>query len=99
MENEMKILFVSDNPIKGFGGGSVENRKHYDALKRYCESTDADLKVISRDVELSDTLGIAVQKNRSLDILARLAGHSTYLYFTWIYNINLIKNIIRIFYI
>ena len=87
----MKILFVSDNPIKGFGGGSVENRKHYDALKKYCESTGADLKVISRDDGLSDALNIVVQKNRNLDIMARLAGHSTYLFFTWRHNLKIIK--------
>lgn len=79
----MKVLFVSDNPIYGYGGGSVENRKHYDAIKQYCEKIGAELKVISRDDVLDNQLGIRVEKNRTRDILVRLLGHSSFLFFTW----------------
>ena len=79
----MKILFISDNAINGFGGGSIENRKHYDALKKYCEKYGDELKVISRDKDIEGSLGIQIQKNRLIDVLVRIQGHSTYLYATW----------------
>lgn len=87
----MKILFISDNAILGYGGGSVENRKHYDALKKYCETTGAELKVISRDKKLKDAFNVEIKKNKIIDIVTRLAGHSTYLYFTWFRNLKSIK--------
>ena len=62
----MKILFISDNAILGYGGGSVENKKHYDALKKICEITGAELKVISRDTTLNDTLNVEIKKNRKI---------------------------------
>lgn len=80
----MKILFVSDNPIFGMGGGCVENRKHYDALKRYCEKTGDELKVISRDENLKEKFEIEIKKNKIIDVLVRLMGHSTYLYYSWL---------------
>lgn len=79
----MRVLFVSDNPIYGYGGGSVENRKHYDAIRQYCEKTGAELKVISRDMTLDNQLEIRVKKNKIIDILVRLMGHSSFLYYTW----------------
>ena len=87
----MKILFISDNAILGYGGGSVENRKHYDALKKYCETTGAELKIISRDKKLKDAFNVEIKKNKIIDIVTRLAGHSTYLYFTWFRNLKSIK--------
>lgn len=88
----MNILFVSDNEIKGYGGGNVENRKHYDALKKYCEATGDTLKVISRDKDLTEILNIIVQKNKVIDSLTRLLGHSTFLYYTWFRNFNIIHD-------
>ena len=82
----MRILFISDNPIHGFGGGSIENRKHYDALKHYCVETGNEFKVISRDDNLDERFQIDIQKNKFIDILTRLMGHSSYLYYTWIRN-------------
>lgn len=87
----MKILFISDNAILGYGGGSVENKKHYDALKKICEITGAELKVISRDTTLNDALNVEIKKNRKIDIAARLVGHSTYLYFTWFQKLEIVK--------
>ena len=86
----MKILFVSDNAINGFGGGSIENRKHYDALREYCKKNGDELKVISRDGNLEESLNINIYKNKIIDILVRLKGHSTYLYNTWKHNEKLI---------
>lgn len=84
----MRILFVSDNAIYGHGGGCIENRKHYDALKTYCESNSAELKVISLDKELKENLGIVIEKNRKQDAFVRALGHSSYLYFVWEKNID-----------
>lgn len=83
MENKMRILFVSDNAINGFGGGSIENRKHYDALREYCKKNNDTLKVISRDENLEESLNIKIRKNKIIDVTVRLRGHSTYLYDTW----------------
>lgn len=86
----MKILFVSDNAINGFGGGSIENRKHYDALREYCKKNGDELKVISRDGNLEESLNVNIYKNKIIDILVRFKGHSTYLYNTWKHNEKLI---------
>lgn len=77
----MKVLFISDNRINGFGGGCVENKKHYAALKKYC-GTKHILKVISTDKNFEDSLEVSLYKNKILDILVRLLGHSSFLYFT-----------------
>ncbi|HHD7875638.1 glycosyltransferase [Enterococcus faecium] len=79
----MRILFISDNTIKGFGGGSIENRKHYDALREYCINNGHELKVISIDGDLKESMNVKIRKNKFIDILVRLKGHSTYLYDTW----------------
>ena len=86
----MKILFISDNAINGFGGGSLENRKHYDALREYCKKKGDDLKVISRDDDLEESLSIEMYKSRITDIMVRFKGHSTFLYDIWKKNENLI---------
>lgn len=77
----MRILFISDNKINGFGGGCIENKKHYNALKKYCGESNS-LKVISTDEDFTDALDVKLYKNKYLDILVRLIGHSSFLYFT-----------------
>lgn len=81
----MKILFISDNKINGFGGGCIENKKHYVALKNYCREGDT-LKVISTDDNFFDSIGAKIYKNKYLDILVRLLGHSSFLYFTMLFD-------------
>ena len=80
----MKILFVSDNAIYGRGGGCIENRKHYDALKAFCDKHTAELKVISLDKRLKERLEINIEKSRKQDVFSRMRGHSSYLYFLYI---------------
>ena len=78
-----KILLISDNKILGFGGGSLEERKYYDGLNNYVETHGYDLKVISPDNNLKNTLIDGVTKSRKWDILSRVCGHSTYMFFNW----------------
>lgn len=77
----MKFLFITDNKIKGFGGGSLGSRKYYDALQNYCDKYGHDLAVISLDNDLEQRFPIEIYKTRKIDILARLKKHSTYLYY------------------
>lgn len=84
----MKILFVSDNAIYGRGGGCIENRKHYDALKAFCDKHTAELKVISLDKRLKERLEINIEKSRKQDVFSRMRGHSSYLYFVWKKNLD-----------
>lgn len=76
----MRLLFITDNSIQGFGGGSLGSKKYYDALSIYCQEFGHELGVISLDGNLKEKLPINVYKNRKIDIIARLIGHSTYLY-------------------
>lgn len=87
----MKILFISDNAIYGYGGGSLENRKHYDALKYFCEKNGHELKVISMDSDLPERLPITIKKSKKIDIKTRLKGHSSFLFYVWFENLSLIK--------
>jgi hypothetical protein len=79
----MNILFVSDNKINGFGGGSIENKKYYDALKYYSESYNHNFKVISIDNDLENSLIVKINKSKLRDVLVRLKGHSSYMYDVW----------------
>lgn len=79
----MKILLISDNKIFGFGGGSLEEHKYYDGLKRYASENGAIFRTISPDETFSDSLPVDVKKTAFIDILCRLAGHSTYIYWLW----------------
>lgn len=83
----MRILQISDNKIVGFGGGSIENKKHYDALKCYSQEQGHELKVISVDESFCDALPIQVDKNKKIDMLVRLKGHSSFLFNVWKSNI------------
>lgn len=82
-EDPLKILFISDNAIYGYGGGCLENKKYYDGLKRYVDENEGEIRVISLDHNLEDSFPTIVKKNRVLDLCARLLGHSTYVYFVW----------------
>lgn len=87
----MKILFVSDNEILGRGGGSIENKKYYDGLSYYAKKHNYKFRVISLDENIKYQLSVNIDKNRLIDVLCRVLGHSSYLYFTWIRNIALIS--------
>ncbi|MEQ6366190.1 glycosyltransferase [Lactiplantibacillus plantarum] len=76
----MKILFISDNRIFGFGGGSVENKKYFDALKVKSERDGDVLKILSPDNDPKWGLGIDIHKSILTDITARILGHSSFLY-------------------
>lgn len=78
-----KILMISHIELFGFGGGCLENRKYYDGLKHYAEHCNAEIKVISLDKPFEDSFDIQVKKTKIMDIMARIIGHSTYLFFVW----------------
>lgn len=82
----MKILLVSDNKIMGFGGGCLEERKYYSGLKRYSQDNDVEFKVISPDTDIPELFPIKLSKNKFIDILVRMLGHSSYLYYNWLIN-------------
>lgn len=85
----MKLLFVTDNRIFGFGGGCLECRKYYDALSSCCINGQDTVRVVSLDEdcsELKDKQLFSIRKNRLLDLLSRFVLHSTYFYFHWLKN-------------
>lgn len=77
----MRFLFITDNKINGFGGGSLGSRKYSDALQNYCDKYHHDLAIISLDNNLRNRFSLEVSKTRKSDVIARLQGHSTYLYY------------------
>lgn len=77
----MRVLFITDNKIKGVGGGCLGSRKYYDALTNYCSKYNHEFKLISLDNDMEEKLSIDIYKNRKIDVLSRLQGHSTYLYY------------------
>ncbi len=79
----MKILLISDNKIFGHGGGSLEEHKYYDGIKRFALKTSAVFQVISIDEPFEDSFPIEVKKNKFIDIVCRVLGHSTYMYYMW----------------
>lgn len=76
----MRLLFITDNKIKGVGGGCLGSKKYYDALTNYCSKHNYEFKLISLDNDMKEKLSINIYKNRKIDTLSRLQGHSTYLY-------------------
>ncbi len=76
----MRFLFVTENSIKGFGGGSLGGRKYCDAILNYCRENDHEFKVISLDEDMENHFPLEIYKNRKIDIQARLEGHSTYMF-------------------
>lgn len=81
----MKILFVTDNKVNGFGGGSIESKKHYIGLKNVC-GIKHELKVISMDSNLFEQMKLKIYKNKFIDIFVRFLGHSSFLYITMLMN-------------
>ena len=81
-----KILLISDNKIFGYGGGCLEERKYYDGLRNYSAQNHCLLKVFSIDSAFENLFPAKIIKKRSYDILSRIFGHSSYMYFAWIRN-------------
>ncbi|WP_302482644.1 glycosyltransferase [uncultured Dialister sp.] len=79
----MRILYITDNDIKGHGGGCLGSRKYYSAIRAYAKQHQDVFKVISLGQNVDESFPISVIKNRKLDKLSRICGHSTYMYFTW----------------
>lgn len=85
----MKLLYVTDNRIFGYGGGCLECQKYYDALSFCCSNEKNILRVVSLDDAHPKLNGIqlfSIKKNRILDLLSRFFFHSTYFYFYWLKN-------------
>lgn len=78
-----KILLISDNKIFGFGGGSLEEHKYYDGLRYFADTYGCELKVISIDEPFDDMLTERIVKSHRHDMMSRLIGHSTFIYFVW----------------
>lgn len=70
---------ISDNKINGLGGGSLVEKRNYLGILNALKGTDFDLKVISPDEELEHLQKhFVVEKTKSMDMKARLRGHSTF---------------------
>lgn len=80
---EMRFLFITDNPIHGYGGGSIENQKQFHSIYTYCRKYDHELKVMSLDTDIKENRDYHVTKNRFSDILSRIQGHSSYMFRVW----------------
>ena len=77
----MKVLMVSDNKINGIGGGSLVEKRNYLGILNALKGTDFELSVISPDEELEHLQKhFVVEKNKKMDLKARLRGHSTFYY-------------------
>ena len=75
----MKVLMISDNKINGIGGGSLVEKRNYLSILNALKGTDFDFSVISPDEELEHLQKhFVVEKNKNLDLKARLKGHSTF---------------------
>ena len=48
----MRLLFITDNKIKGVGGGCLGSKKYYDALTNYCSKHNYEFKLISLDNDM-----------------------------------------------
>lgn len=79
----MKILYIADSKVFGFGGGSNGERTWYQALVEYCTRKGDTLQVVSLDTPFKESFPVEVKKNRCLDIAARLCGRSSYIYWFW----------------
>lgn len=79
----MNILYITDNNIMGHGGGCLGARKYYSAIKAYALKKNANFKVISLGQNMPEAMNVDVVKNRKLDKIARLHGHSNFMYFSW----------------
>lgn len=73
-----KVLFITDDLIMGFSGGSLGHKKIYDLLHFMREDGEIEFKVISLDNNLSESL-LILNKNRLLDLQSRILLGSSYL--------------------
>lgn len=80
---QKKFLLISDNKIFGYGGGCLEEHKYYDGLRNYSVQNNCLFKVLSIDSTFENSFSAKIIKKRSYDILARVFGHSSYMYFAW----------------
>ena len=76
----MKILYIADSKVFGFGGGSNGERTWYQALVEYCTRKGDTLQVVSLDTPFKESFPVEVKKKRGGDIAARLCGRSSYIY-------------------
>lgn len=81
---DKRILMISDNMIFGFGGGSLEEHKYYDGLRYYANTHHDELKVLSIDTQFEDTFSQPIKKTRMIDMIARVCGHSSYMFVAWL---------------
>lgn len=82
----MKVLYVTPNQIMGIGGGSIGQRKLYNALQYFEANVEgAEFKVISLDNDLPQSMNdVTISKNKLKDLSARLLLHSNYIYFDFL---------------
>ena len=85
MDEDMnKILMIADTKIFGYGGGSNEERKNFDALKFFSNNYSSDFKIIALDPPDEYAFSEKLKKNRFIDIYSRIFLHSTYIFWNWI---------------
>lgn len=77
----IKILMISDNPINGYGGGSISERKYYYSFLKWCENNNGTFSLISPDDDIKCKFDCDVIKTKNYDRMSRLYGHSTYMFF------------------
>lgn len=80
----MKILQISDNKIFGFGGGSLEEHKYYEGIRTFAKQHGHEFRIISPDAHFEASFDFHLQKDRKIDMLARLMGHSSYICINWL---------------
>lgn len=80
-----KILYISLNEINGFGGGAISQKRIYDGVIQFIKKRNNDIlfEVISLDERIEYKSKINVKKNRNIDMLSRVYGHSSYFYINW----------------
>lgn len=74
---------IADTKLCGFGGGSIDERKYYDAFRTYAQENNDIFRVICLDEGVEDKFPVQVKKTRFMDLGARFLGHSTYICFVW----------------
>ena len=76
-----KILFITPNKIFGKNGGSLGQKKIYDALKEL-NFDEYDFNIMSLDDEIDNEI-FNFKKNKIIDILSRCFLHSNYVNLYW----------------
>ncbi|MDR1157995.1 MAG: glycosyltransferase [Oscillospiraceae bacterium] len=80
----MKLLLICKGAPSGVGGGDIGANKAYVCIKEICQENGIDFKCVSPDNNPEENLGCELKKNRSIDLLARVFGHTTSLYVMWL---------------